>query len=132
MRPSGKMAGLLVVGIFACLEYIVACLFIASIAFPLAQGLDFLAPGAINYSAEQELLEAISEGQKSGQIAARDVGQILQIYRDDQARCQKLRMYSLYAVSICISAGFTVFLFRKYRSMRYRERLRNYFFPAPV
>jgi hypothetical protein len=126
------MVKFFVVGAIACLEYVVTSLFIVFIAFELAQGLDLFAPGAIDYSAEQELLEAIAEGQKSGQITPQQVGQILQIYRDNQAGRQRLRSYVLYAVSICISTAGAVFLFRKYRSLRYRERFRDYFFQAPV
>jgi hypothetical protein len=124
------MARFLVISAFTCLEYAIIFLFIVSIAFILAQGLDVLVPGVNDYSAEQEILEAVSEGYKSKQITSQQGGEILQIYRDDQARGQRLRTYILYAVSICISAIVLMLLFKKYRLLRFRERLRDYFFPA--
>jgi hypothetical protein len=125
------MVKVFMVSVFTCIEYAIIFLFIASLAFTLAQGLDVLVPGAYDYSAEQEILEGVSEGYESKQITAQQGGEILQIYRDEQARGQRLRTYILYAVSICISAVAMMLLFKKYRSLRFRERLRDYFFPAP-
>jgi hypothetical protein len=118
------------VGVFGCLEYTIAFLFIASLAFMLTQGLDILIPEVYDYSAEDELIKAVREGFESKQITAQQGGEILQIYRNDQAGLQRLRTYILYAVSICISAAVVVLLFKKYRSLRFRERFRDYFFPA--
>jgi predicted PurR-regulated permease PerM len=121
------MAKLLVIGIFTCLEYAVVLLFIVALVFTLAQQLDNLIP--YDYSTEQELLEAVGDGFESKQITSQQGVEILQTYRNDQTGLQRLRSYILYAVSICISAGFMMLLFKEYRSLRFRERFRDYFFP---
>jgi hypothetical protein len=120
----------LMVGVFGCLEYAIAFLFIASLAFTLTQGLDILIPEVYDYSAEDELIKAVREGYESKQITSQQSREILQIYRDDQTRLQRLRTCILYAVSICISAVVMVLLFKSYRLLRFRERFRDYFFPA--
>lgn len=122
----------LIVGVFSCLEYATVVLFIASLAFMLTQGLDSLVPGVYDYSEEDELMEALREGCKSGQITYQESQEILQIYRDAQFRfkLERWRLHFLYAVSICISTVVMVLLFKKYRSLRFRERFRDYFFPA--
>lgn len=122
----------LMVGVFGCLEYAIAFLFIASLAFTLTQGLNILIPEVYDYSAEQELIKAVREGYESKQITSQQGVEILQIYRDNQAgfKLDMWRMHLLYAVSICISAAVVVLLFKKYRSLRFRERFRDYFFPA--
>ena len=121
----------LIVGVFGCLEYAIAFLFIASLAFMLTQGLDSLVPGVYDYSEEDELIEALREGYETGQITYLESREMLQIYRDDQAgfRLERWRIRLLYAVSICISVAVIVLLFKKYRLLRFRERLRDYFFP---
>jgi hypothetical protein len=119
----------LMVGVFGCLEYAIVFLFIASLAFTLTQGLDILIPEVYDYSAEDELTKVVREGFESKQITSQESLEILQIYRDDQTGLQRLRSYILYAVSICISAAVSVLLFKKYRSLRFRERFRDYFFP---
>lgn len=124
------MVKFLVVGVFTCIEYAIVFLFIASLAFTLAQGLDGLVPGVYDYSADQELLETVREDYESKQITSQQGREILQIYRNDQAGLQRLRTCILYAVSICISVIVTVLLFKKYRSLRFRERFRDYFFLA--
>jgi hypothetical protein len=120
----------LIVGIFGYIEYAVVFLFIAAIAFALVQGLDVIAPEEYNTSAEDELTQTIKDGFESKQITPQQAGEIWRIYQDDRARLQRWRIYILYAVSICISAAVVVLLFKKYRSLRFRERLRDYFFPA--
>jgi hypothetical protein len=120
----------LMVGVFGCLEYAVAFLFIASLAFTLVQGLDNLVPWAYDYSAEENLAEVLRQGCESKQITYRQGEEIFLAYQDDQAGLQRLRTYILYAVSVCISAIVTMLLFKKYRSLRFRERFRDYFFPA--
>lgn len=125
------MARFLVISAFTCLEYAIVFLFIASTAFMLAQSLDVFVLSAYDYTADQEILEAVSEGYKSKQITGQQGAEILQIYREDRDGGQRLRKYILYAVSICISAAFMILLFKKYRLLRFRERIRDYFFPAP-
>jgi len=119
----------LIVGVFGCLEYAIAFLFIASLAIMLTQGLDSLVPGVYDYSEEDDLIEAVREGYESGQITSMEGRGILQIYRDEQTRLERRRTRILHAVSICISAVVVVLLFRGYRLLRFRERLRDYFFP---
>lgn len=116
---------------FSCLEYGIAIFFAASLALALTRGLDRLIPSIYDYSEEQDLVEALRQGYESGQITYLESQQMLQIYRDAQARfrLEIWRIRLLYAVSICISAGFMVLLFKRYRSLRFRERLRGYFFP---
>lgn len=126
------MVKFLMLRAFSCLEYGIAVLFTASLAIALARGLDSLIPRIYDYSAEEDLVEALREGYESGQITYLESQEMLQIYRDDQPgfRLERWRIRLLYAVSICISAGFMVLLFKKYRSLRFRERFRSYFFPA--
>jgi hypothetical protein len=121
----------LIVGVFGCIEYTIVFLFIASLAFMLTQRLDNLVPQIYDYSTEQDLLEALREGYESKQITSQQGQEILQIYRDAQPgfRLDKWRMRLLYAVSICISAVVMVLLFKSYRLLRFRERLKAYFFP---
>ena len=115
---------------FRFLEYAVVFLFIASLVFILAQGLDIIVPEVYDYSAEDELTQAVREAFESKQITSQQAGEIWRIYRDDQTKLQRLRTRILYAVSICVSAVVSVLLFKKYRSLRFRERFRDYFFPA--
>ncbi len=117
---------------FTCIEYGIAFLFIASLALMLVRGLDSLVPRIYDYSSEQDLVGALREGYASGEITYLESREMLQIYRDDQPgfRLEKWRIRLLYVVSICISAIVSVLLFKKYRSLRFRERLRDYFFPA--
>jgi hypothetical protein len=124
------MVKFFIVGVFTCIEYAIIFLFIAYIAFILAQCLDVIVPGAYDDSAEKEIREAVSEGFESKQITAQEGGEILHIYRDEQAKGQRLRTYILYVVSICFSAAGSMLLFKKYRSLRFRERIRDYFFPG--
>jgi predicted PurR-regulated permease PerM len=121
------MAKLLVIGIFTCLEYAVVLLFIAVLVFTLAQQLDNLIP--YDYSAERELLDAVRDGLESKQITSQQGVEILQTYRDDQARLERRRTRIFYVVLTCISTGFMMLLFKEYRSLRLRERFRDYFFP---
>ena len=125
-----KMVKSLSLNAFRCFEYAVFLLFIASIAFTLAQGLDIIVPEVYDYSAEDELTQAVREAFESKQITSQQAGEIWRIYRDDQTKLQRLRTRILYAVSICVSAVVSVLLFKKYRSLRFRERFRDYFFPA--
>jgi hypothetical protein len=124
------MGRIVAAGAFACLEYTIVFLFIAALAFVLVQQLDNIVPEGYDYSAEQELLDAIREGYESKQITYRQTVEILQIYQDDLARRERLRTYILYVISSCISSGLMVLLFKKYRSLRFRERFRDYLFPA--
>jgi hypothetical protein len=120
----------IMVGVFGCLEYAVAFLFIASLAFAFEQGLDKLVPWTYDYSAEENLAAELRQGYKSKQVTYRQAEEIFLAYQDEQAGLQRLRTCILYAVSICISAAVSVLLFKKYRLLRFRERFRDYFFPA--
>lgn len=117
-------------GAFRCLEYAIAILFIASLAFAFEQGLDKIVPWAYDYAAQDNLADELMQGYQSKQVTYQQAEEMLLAYKDEQARRQRLRTYILYAVSICISAGFTVFLFKKYRTLRFRERFRDYLFPV--
>jgi len=120
----------LMVSVFGCIEYAIVFLFIVAITLAFKQGLDVLIPEVYEYSAEDELTKAVREGFESKQITSQEGGEIFRVYRDNQTRLQKLRTRVLYAVSICVSAGFVALLFKKYRSLRFRERFRDHFFPA--
>lgn len=120
----------LVVGVFSCIEYGIVVLVAVSFAFLLAQNLDSLVSKMYDYSAEQELLKAVREGYESKQITSQQYSEILQAYREDQANVRKPLTYILYAVSIFLSTAVSLFSFKKYRSLRFRERFRAYFFPA--
>ena len=124
------MVKFLVLSAFRCFEYAIVFLFIASIAFALAQGLGNFVPEAYTTLAEEELTKAVKDGFESKQITSQQAGEIFRIYRSEQARLQKRRTHVIYAVSICVSAGLMVVLFKKYRSLRFRERFGDYFFQA--
>jgi uncharacterized membrane protein YcjF (UPF0283 family) len=119
-----------ITGIFGCFEYGIVCLFVAALSFLLVQTMETFAQSTYDYSAEQELLKAVNEGFESKQITSQQSAEILQFYRDEQAKRKIIRTSIFYAVSICISATASVFLFRKYRSLRFRERFREHFSQA--
>jgi hypothetical protein len=115
-------------GAFRCFEYTATFLFIVSLAFAFEQGLDKIVPWTYDYAAQDDLAKDLLQGCASKQVTRRQAEEMFLAYQDQQARLQRLRSYILYAVSICISAGFVVLLFKKYRSLRFRERFRDYFF----
>ncbi len=115
--------------VFSCLEYVIVVLIVIFLGFLLAHSLNGVV-SEMYYSSEQELLKAVIEGYESKQITSQQYSEILQAYREDQAKIRKPLTYILYAVSICLSTAVSVFAFKKYRSLRFRERFRAYFFPA--
>lgn len=121
------------VRVFICIEYGIVFLFAASLTLALTQGLGNLVPQIYDYSAEQDMVGALREGYGAGEITYLESKEILQIYRDNQPefRLERWRIRLLYTVSICISVIVTVLLFKKYRSLRFRERLQDYFLSAP-
>jgi len=125
------MVKFLMVCSFRCLEYGIAVLVGASFAFAFGGGLNILRPSIYDYSLEEDFVDPLKEGYETGQITYPESQEILQIYRDDQVRfrLERWRIRLLYALSIGASAAVTALLFRKYRLMRFRERLKDYFFP---
>ena len=123
------MAKSLMVCSFRWLEYGIAILMAASFAFTFGQGLNILRPSIYDYSLEEDLVDALKEGYESGQITYVESQEMLQIYRDSQVRfrLEKWRIRFLYALSIGVSAAVTALLFRQYRLLRFRERLKDYF-----
>ena len=123
------MAKFLMVCSFRWLEYAIAVLIGASFAFAFGQGLNILRPSIYDYSLEEDFVEPLKEGYETGQITYVEMQEMLEIYRDDQVRfrLERWRIRLLYALSIGVSAAVTVLLFRKYRLMRFRERLKDYF-----
>jgi hypothetical protein len=126
------MVKFFIVGVFTFLEYAIAFLFIASLSFAFEQGLDKIVPWTYDYAAQDNFIEELRQGCDSKQITVRQADQMLLAYQDEKAGLQRLRTYILYAVSICISAAFMMLLFKKYRSLRFRERIRDYFSPAKL
>jgi hypothetical protein len=124
------MVKFLMVGVFACLEYAIIFLLVVSLAFAFEQGLDKIVPWTYDYAAQDNLAEELRQGCDSNQVTRRQAEEMFLAYEDEQIRLQRLRSYILYAVSVCISAGLVMLLFKKYRSLRFRERFRDYFFPA--
>jgi hypothetical protein len=124
------MVKLLVLNAFRCFEYAIVFLFIASLTFILARGLDKIAPWKYDYAAQDNLAKELRQGYESKQVTRQQAEEMFLAYQDDRAGLQRLRSYILYAVSICISAAVVVLLFKKYRSLRFRERFRDYLFPA--
>ena len=114
---------------FKWLEYTTAVLIAALLPWTLARGLDSIIPRIYDYSSEEDLVELFREGYKTGQITYAEMWEMLEIYRDAQLRfkLERWRMRLLYALSIGVSAAVTVLLFRKYRLLRFRERLKDYF-----
>ena len=128
------MAKFLMVCAFRGFEYGIAVLMAASFAFAFGQGLNILRPSIYDYSLEEDFVEPLKEGYETGQITYAEMQEMLEIYRDDQVkfRLERWRIRLLYALSIGVSAAVTVPLFKKYRLMRFRERLKDYFFPDKV
>ena len=125
------MAKSLMVRSFRWLEYGIAVLVGASFAFAFGGGLNILRPSIYDYSLEEDFVEPLKEGYETGQITYAEMQEMLEIYRDAQVRfrLERWRIRLLYALSIGVSAAVTVLLFRKYRLLRFRERLKDYFFP---
>lgn len=128
------MVKFLMVCSFRCLEYAIAILVGASFAFAFGQGLNILRPSMYDYSLEEDFVEPLKEGYETGHITYVEMQEILEIYRDGEVRfrLERWRIRLLYALSIGASAAVTVLLFRQYRLMRFRERLKDYFFTDKV
>ncbi len=124
------MAKFLMVRSFRGLEYGITILIAALLAWALIQALDSITPRIYDYSLEEDFVEPLKEGYETGQITYPEMQEMLEIYRDAQVRfrLERWRIRLLYALSIGVSAAVTVLLFRKYRLMRFRERLKDYFF----
>jgi hypothetical protein len=124
------MAKSLMVCSFRGLEYAIAILIGASFAYAFGEGLNILRPSMYDYSLEEDFVDPLKEGYETGQITYVEMQEMLEIYRDDQVRfrLERWRIRLLYALSIGVSAAVTALLFRKYRLMRFRERLKDYFF----
>lgn len=114
---------------FRWLEYGIAVLIAAFIAWDLMQPLDSITPRIYDYSLEKDFIEPLREGYESGQITYAEMQEMLEIYRDDQLRfrLERWRIRLLYALSIGIPTAVMVLLFRKYRLLQFRERLKDYF-----
>lgn len=112
------MAKSLMVRSFRGLEYAIAILMAALLAWALIQGLDSITPRIYDYSSEKDLINDIRDGYKSGQIAYAEMQETLEIYREAQVRfrLERWRIPLIYALSICVAA----LLFRQYRLLRFR------------
>ena len=115
---------------FRGLEYGITILIAALLAWALIQALDSITPRIYDYSLEEDFVEPLKEGYEAGQITYVEMQEMLEIYRDAQVRfrLERWRIRLLYALSIGVSTAVAVLLFRKYRLMRFRERLKDYFF----
>jgi hypothetical protein len=129
-KRTKKMAKFLMVRSFRGLEYGITILIAALLAWALIQALDSITPRIYDYSLEEDFVEPLKEGYETGQIIYAEMQEMLEIYRDAQVRfrLERWRIRLLYALSIGVSAAVTVLLFRKYRLLRFRERLKDYFF----
>jgi len=118
------MAKSLMVRSFRWLEYGIAILIATLLAWALIQALDSITPRIYDYSSEKDLINDIREGYKTGQIAYAEMQETLEIYREAQLRfrLERWRIRLIYALSICVAA----LLFRKYRLLRFRERLKDH------
>jgi len=125
------MAESLMVRSFRWLEYGIAILIGASFAFAFGQGLNILRPSIYDYSLEEDFVDPLKEGYETGEITYPEMQEMLEIYRDSQVRfrLERWRIRLFYALSIGVSTTATVLLFKKYRLLRFRERLKDYFFP---
>jgi len=125
------MAKSLMVRSFRWLEYAIAILMVALLAWALIQALGSITPRIYDYSSEEDLVEPLKGGYETGQITYAEMQEMLEIYREAQLRfrLERWRIRLLYALSIGASTAVTALLFRKYRLMRFRERLGDYFFP---
>ena len=123
------MVKFLMVRSFRWLEYTIAILIGASFAYAFGQGLNILRPSMYDYSLEEDFVDGLKEGYETGQITYAEMQEMLEIYRDAQVRfrLERWRIRFLYALSIGVSAAVTALLFRQYRLLRFRERLKDYF-----
>ena len=117
-------------GAFRFFEYIISFLFIVSLTFAITQGLDKIVPWTYDYEAQENFIKELRMGHESGQITRGQADEMLLAYQDEHDEIQRRRIYIIYAVSVCISAGFVVLLFKVYRKLRFRERFRDYLFPS--
>jgi hypothetical protein len=115
---------------FRFFEYVISFLFIVSLAFALAQGLDKIVPWTYDYEEQENLIKDLMVGYESKQVTLRQANEMLLAYQDERNEIQRLRTYIIYVVSVFISAGLVVLLFRKYRLLRFRERFWDHFLPG--
>ncbi|MHC4572304.1 MAG: hypothetical protein ACYS0C_09560 [Planctomycetota bacterium] len=110
---------------FKWLEYAIAVLIAALLAWALTQGLDSIIPRIYDDSSESYFVNVLKDAYDSGEITHAESREILQVHRNSQLRfkLEKWRIRFLFVLSIGISAIVTVLLFKKYRLLRFRERL---------
>lgn len=126
------MVKLLTLGAFRCFEYVIVLLFIISLTFAFEQGLDKYVPWTYDYAAMDAFAKELLQACDDKQITRRQADEMFLAYGDEQVEFEKRRTYVLYAVSACISAGFAVLLFKKYRLLRFRERFGDCLFPSKL
>lgn len=126
------MVKFLTLSAFRCFEYVIVLLFIISLTFVFEMGLDKIVPWTYDYESQDTFIKELKQARASKQITPRQAEEIFLAYEDEQIEFQKRRTYILYAVSACISAGLAALLFKKYRSLRFRERFGDYFFPPKL
>jgi ABC-type nickel/cobalt efflux system permease component RcnA len=119
------MAKSLMVRNFKWLEYTIAVLIAALLAWVLIWALDSIVPRIYDDLSESYFVDALKDAYDSGEITHAESREILQIHRNSQLRFKldKWRIRLLFVLSIGISAAVTVLLFKKYRLLRFRERL---------
>lgn len=112
---------------FGYVEGAVAVLLGIVIAVALTRGLAvFFDPHIYDYEEEQRFLEWLKQDDPN--MAAWELREARESYQDDhfwRYAADRLLAYVWFGVGIAVSATATVQLFKKYRSLRFRERLAN-------
>jgi len=110
---------------FRWLEYTIAVLIAALLAWVLIWALDSIVPRIYDYSSESYFVDVLKDAYDSGEITHAESREILEIHRNSQLRfkLEKWRIRLLFVLSIGISTAVVVLLFKKYRLLRFRERL---------
>jgi hypothetical protein len=118
------MAKSLMIRSFRWLEYTIAVLIAALLAWVLIWALDSIVPRIYDDSSESYFVDVLKDAYDSGEITHAESQEILQIHRNSQLRfkLEKWRIRLLFVLSIAISTTVTVLLFKKYRLLRFRER----------
>jgi len=119
------MSRFLMIRSFRWLEYAIAVLIAALLAWVLIWALDNIIPRIYDDLSEGYFVDILKEAYDSGEITYAESQEILEIHRNSQLRfkLERWRIRLLFVLSIGISVTVTVLLFKKYRLLRFRERL---------
>jgi len=117
-----------IVRYFTWLEYGIAISIGMILTVALCRGLLGLFPDIYDYTKEEDFIKLIKENEPNVLI-----GEVRESYRDAhfwRYALDNLLGYIFFAVGITVSAIAMQQLFKKYRSLQFRERLKRHFSPT--